>query len=118
MRRIIASILIAGIFMLLGGFAVIYTGAYDVAATAPHWPTGTQTITRSASFTAAPFVAATSSASSCSAARRRVAAERAVAMIVRAAPQARAARAIEEPMRPTPISASRSNKGSLTPPHP
>jgi mono/diheme cytochrome c family protein len=38
MRCIIASILIAGIFALLGGFAVITTGAYDVAATAPHWP--------------------------------------------------------------------------------
>jgi mono/diheme cytochrome c family protein len=38
MRCIIASILIPGIFALLGGFAVITTGAYDVAATAPHWP--------------------------------------------------------------------------------
>jgi mono/diheme cytochrome c family protein len=38
MRRIIVAILIAGIFALLGGFAVIATGAYDVAATAPHWP--------------------------------------------------------------------------------
>jgi mono/diheme cytochrome c family protein len=38
MRRLITSILIAGIFALLGGFAVITTGAYDVAATAPHWP--------------------------------------------------------------------------------
>jgi mono/diheme cytochrome c family protein len=38
MRRIIASILLAGILALLGGFAVIYTGAYDVAATSPHWP--------------------------------------------------------------------------------
>ena len=33
------AILTAGIFLaLLGGFAVIYPGAYDVAATAPHWP--------------------------------------------------------------------------------
>ena len=38
MRCIIASILTAGVFALLGGLAVIYTGAYDVAATAPHWP--------------------------------------------------------------------------------
>jgi mono/diheme cytochrome c family protein len=38
MRCIIASILLAGIFALLGGFAAIYTGAYDVAATSPHWP--------------------------------------------------------------------------------
>ena len=38
MRTFIAALLIAGIFALLGGVAVIYTGAYDVAATAPHWP--------------------------------------------------------------------------------
>ena len=38
MRRLITSILIAGIFALLGGFAVITTGVYDVAATALHWP--------------------------------------------------------------------------------
>jgi mono/diheme cytochrome c family protein len=38
MRTIIAALLIAGIFALLGGVAVIYTGAYDVAATAPYWP--------------------------------------------------------------------------------
>ena len=38
MRCIIASILLAGIFALLGSFAVIYTGTYDVAATSPHWP--------------------------------------------------------------------------------
>jgi mono/diheme cytochrome c family protein len=38
MRCIIASILTAGIFALLGGFALIYTGAYDVAATSPHLP--------------------------------------------------------------------------------
>ena len=41
---------------------------------------------------------------------RRVAAERAVATIERTAPCARAARAIEEPIRPMPISASRLNK--------
>jgi mono/diheme cytochrome c family protein len=38
MRAIIASVLVALLLVLLGGFAVIYTGAYDVAATAPHWP--------------------------------------------------------------------------------
>src|SRR5450755_1607624 len=43
-----------------------------------------------------------------SATRLRVAAERAVATIERTAPCARAARAIEEPISPTPISASRS----------
>jgi hypothetical protein len=38
MRTIIASILIAGLIAVLGGFAVIYTGFYSVAATDPHWP--------------------------------------------------------------------------------
>jgi mono/diheme cytochrome c family protein len=38
MRRIIASILIAGLLVILGGVAAIYAGAYDVAATEPHWP--------------------------------------------------------------------------------
>jgi mono/diheme cytochrome c family protein len=38
MRRIIASILIAGLLVILGGFAAIYAGAYNVAATEPHWP--------------------------------------------------------------------------------
>src|SRR5438105_9821602 len=38
MRPLITSILIAGVFALLGGFAVITTGVYDVAATALHWP--------------------------------------------------------------------------------
>jgi mono/diheme cytochrome c family protein len=37
MRRIIASILIAGLVVLLGAFAFIYSGLYDVAATDPHW---------------------------------------------------------------------------------
>src|SRR5271154_3730495 len=44
--------------------------------------------------------------------RRRVAAERAVATMLRTAFCARAARAIEEPISPTPISARRSNSGS------
>jgi hypothetical protein len=38
MRAAIASILIAGLIVILGGFAVIYTGVYNVAATEPHWP--------------------------------------------------------------------------------
>ena len=37
MRCIIASTLIAGLMMLLGGLGFIYAGSYDVAATAPHW---------------------------------------------------------------------------------
>jgi hypothetical protein len=37
MRTVIASILVAGLLVLLGGFAAIYAGAYDVAATVPHW---------------------------------------------------------------------------------
>jgi mono/diheme cytochrome c family protein len=36
--RAIAAILIAALIALLSGFVVIYAGAYDVAATAPHWP--------------------------------------------------------------------------------
>ena len=38
MRTIIASILIAGLIVVLGGFTMIYTGVYNVAATEPHWP--------------------------------------------------------------------------------
>ena len=38
MRAAIASILIAGLIVVLGGFAAIYTGMYNVAATEPHWP--------------------------------------------------------------------------------
>jgi mono/diheme cytochrome c family protein len=38
MRRIVATLLIAALIVLLGVFAVIYVGVYDVAATAPHWP--------------------------------------------------------------------------------
>ena len=44
--------------------------------------------------------------------RRRVAAERAVATIARTTPCARAARAIDEPIRPTPISARRLKSGA------
>jgi mono/diheme cytochrome c family protein len=38
MRTVIASILVAALVALLGGFAVIYAGIYDVAATEPHSP--------------------------------------------------------------------------------
>jgi mono/diheme cytochrome c family protein len=38
MRTFIASILAAGLVLVLGGSAVIYAGLYDVAATEPHWP--------------------------------------------------------------------------------
>jgi mono/diheme cytochrome c family protein len=38
LRTIIAAILIAGLVVLLGTFAFIYSGLYDVAATDPHWP--------------------------------------------------------------------------------
>src|SRR5262245_36447388 len=79
-------------------------------AAAPLWPTGMQTITRSALSTAAALVSTTWSASPSSSARRRVAAERAVATMLRTTPCARAARAIEEPIRPTPISARRLNR--------
>ena len=81
------------------------------AATAPHAPTGMQTITRSAPFAASALVATTLSAMPSSTTRLRVASERAVATISFTTPCSRAARAIEEPIRPTPISARRSNNG-------
>jgi mono/diheme cytochrome c family protein len=37
MRTVIASILVAGVVVVLGGSALIYSGLYDVAATTPHW---------------------------------------------------------------------------------
>jgi mono/diheme cytochrome c family protein len=37
MRRFIVSTLIAGLVVILGGLALIYSGVYDVSATAPHW---------------------------------------------------------------------------------
>ena len=83
------------------------------AATAPQAPTGMQTITRSASFTASALVATTLSAKPSSTTRLRVASERAVATISFTTPCSRAARAIEEPIRPTPISARRLNRGSV-----
>src|SRR5216684_3429578 len=78
------------------------------AATAPQAPTGTQTMMQSAPFAASALVSTTWSAILSSRTRSRVACERAVATIERTAPSARAARAIEEPISPTPISASRS----------
>ena len=36
--RIITALLTAALLVVLSGFAAIYAGAYDVAATAPHWP--------------------------------------------------------------------------------
>ena len=80
-------------------------------ATAPQAPTGMQTMARSAPSTAAALVSTTWSARPSSAIRRRVAAERAVATIERTAPCVRAARAIEEPIRPTPINARRLKRG-------
>jgi mono/diheme cytochrome c family protein len=38
MRIVIVSLLITVVVLALGSIAVIYAGAYDVAATAPHWP--------------------------------------------------------------------------------
>ena len=38
MRTAIASFFIAGLLVLLGSFAVIYAGFYDVAASDQHWP--------------------------------------------------------------------------------
>ena len=38
MRTVIATLLIALLILVLGAGVVIYSGVYDVAATAPHWP--------------------------------------------------------------------------------
>src|SRR5579871_785340 len=81
------------------------------AATFPLTPTGMQMMMQSAPFAASALVSTTSSAFPSSRTRLRVAAERAVATIERTAPWARAARAIDAPIKPTPISASRSNTG-------
>src|SRR5271170_631177 len=86
-------------------------GAISLAIS-PHTPTGAQTMTRSAPAAAAALVSTTWSASPSSATRRRVAAERALAAISRTAPCARAARAIDEPIRPTPIRARRLKIGA------
>ena len=37
MRTIITSVFTAGLVLLLGGLAWIYSGRYDMAATDPHW---------------------------------------------------------------------------------
>ena len=37
LRAIITAILFTGVVVVLGGLALIYSGLYDVAATAPHW---------------------------------------------------------------------------------
>src|SRR5271170_7181084 len=84
-------------------------------AISPQTPIGAQTMTRSAPATAPALVSTTWSARPSSATRRRVAAERALATISRTAPCARAARAIEEPIRPTPSSARRLNSGADAP---
>ena len=49
MRTVIASILIAALVVLLGGFAAIYAGVYDVAATEPHSPASWRPPTTSSS---------------------------------------------------------------------
>src|SRR5262245_5709866 len=69
-------------------------------------------ITRSAPRAAAPLLSATSSAKPSSSTRCRVAAERAVATMVRTIPCWRAARRMEEPIRPLPMTAKRSKRGS------
>ena len=38
MRTVIATLLAAPLILVLGAGVVIYSGVYDVAATAPHWP--------------------------------------------------------------------------------
>ena len=43
--RIITALLTAALLVVLSGFAAIYAGAYDVAATSPHWPVTTWLLT-------------------------------------------------------------------------
>src|SRR5436305_393399 len=74
-------------------------------------PPGMRTMTSAASLAAAAFVSTTRSAMPSSTMRRRVASLRAVATISRTTPYSRAARAIEPPISPTPISARRSMRG-------
>ena len=81
-------------------------------ATGPQAPTGMQRITRSASLTASALVSSTRSTMPSSVTRARVFSERAVVTISLASPWARAARAIEPPIRPKPISATRRKIGA------
>ena len=81
-------------------------------ATGPQAPTGMQRMTRSASLTASALVSTTRSTMPSSATRARVFSERAVVTISPASPCARAARAIEPPIRPKPISAMRLNRSA------
>jgi mono/diheme cytochrome c family protein len=38
LKNIVPSIVILPLVVLIGGAGIIYSGAYNVAATAPHWP--------------------------------------------------------------------------------
>ncbi len=81
-------------------------------ATAPQAPTGMHRMTRSASSTASALVSTTESVMPSSLTRARVLAERAVVTISPASPCSRAARAIEPPISPKPISAILLNGGA------
>src|SRR5580692_9766469 len=81
-------------------------------ATAPNAPIGTQRITRSAPATAAAAVSTTLSTMPNCSMRCRVGSARDVATMVSTTPRERAARAIDEPIRPTPISAKRLKSGA------
>jgi hypothetical protein len=83
------------------------------SATGPQAPTGMQRITRSASCTASALLSSTRSTMPSSATRARVFSERAVVTISLASPWARAARAIEPPISPKPISATRRKIGTV-----
>src|SRR3984957_13190591 len=81
------------------------------AATAPQAPTGMQRMTRSASAAASALLSTTASTMPSSLTRARDFADRAVVTISPASPCARAARAIEPPISPKPISAILRNGG-------
>src|SRR2546430_9464514 len=82
------------------------------SATAPQAPTGMHRMTRSVLSTAFALLSTTESAMPSSLTRARVLAERAVVTISSANPCSRAARAIEPPISPKPISATLLNGGA------
>lgn len=88
------------------------------SATAPDEPTGTETMTRSASLTACAADVVYSLPSASSSARFSVSALRVEIVTCRARPSSLMSRAIDEPIRPMPTSAMRSNMISPITPAP
>ena len=85
--------------------------AFMASATAPHAPTGTHRMTRSASLTPVAGSEVVSSAMPSSRTRASVPSSRSTATMVRARLRCLAARAMDEPINPMPIRATRSKSG-------